>query len=99
VLFKPLQPSEIEQIVSLLVGDLARRVEERGLRLTVDAAATALIAREAFDPVFGARPLRRYLQREVETRIGRALLSHDGSGEQREISVSAENGVLVLHIT
>ncbi|MFJ1543261.1 ATP-dependent chaperone ClpB [Micromonospora chalcea] len=77
VLFKPLTLSEIEKVVDLLVADLRRRLADRQLDLQLTEAARRHIAAEGFDPVYGARPLRRYLQREVETRIGRALLSGD----------------------
>jgi len=56
---------------------VARRLESRRIGLRVTADARELIAREGYDPVYGARPLRRFIQREVETRIGRALLAGD----------------------
>ena len=77
VLFKPLTLPEIENVVDLLVADLRRRLADRRLELELTPAARRHIAAEGFDPVYGARPLRRYLQREVETRIGRALLTGD----------------------
>jgi ATP-dependent Clp protease ATP-binding subunit ClpB len=77
VLFKPLTLSEIEHVVDLLVEDLRRRLADRRLDLQLTEPARRHIAAEGFDPVYGARPLRRYLQREVETRIGRALLTGD----------------------
>jgi ATP-dependent Clp protease ATP-binding subunit ClpB len=77
VLFKPLTLPEIEKAVDLLVADLRRRLADRQLDLQLTEAARRHIAAEGFDPVYGARPLRRYLQREVETRIGRALLGGD----------------------
>ncbi len=77
VLFKPLTLPEIEKIVDLMLDQLRRRLAERQLRLEVSDAARRYIASAGFDPAYGARPLRRYLQREVETRIGRALLGGD----------------------
>jgi ATP-dependent Clp protease ATP-binding subunit ClpB len=77
VLFKPLTLAEIERIVELQIDDVRRRLSDRRLGLELTEAARALIARAGYDPVYGARPLRRYIQREVETRIGRALLSGD----------------------
>jgi ATP-dependent Clp protease ATP-binding subunit ClpB len=77
VLFKPLTLPEIEKVVDLLVAGLRRRLGDRQLDLELTEAARRHIAAEGFDPVYGARPLRRYLQREVETRIGRALLAGD----------------------
>jgi ATP-dependent Clp protease ATP-binding subunit ClpB len=75
VLFKPLTLEEIEQIVELNIASLRVRLADRRLELELTDAARELIAREGYDPVYGARPLRRFIQREVETRIGRALLS------------------------
>jgi ATP-dependent Clp protease ATP-binding subunit ClpB len=74
VLFKPLTLSEIERVVDLLIEDVQRRLQEQRIDLTITEAARAHIAREGFDPVYGARPLRRFIQHEVESRIGRALL-------------------------
>jgi ATP-dependent Clp protease ATP-binding subunit ClpB len=77
VLFKPLTEAEIEQIVDLMLQDLRARLGERQMTLEVSAQATRHIARQGFDPIYGARPLRRFIAREVETRIGRALLAGD----------------------
>jgi ATP-dependent Clp protease ATP-binding subunit ClpB len=77
VLFKPLTLAEIETIVELMVGDLRERLAERQMRLELTEEARRFIAAQGFDPVYGARPLRRFIAREVETRIGRALLSGD----------------------
>jgi ATP-dependent Clp protease ATP-binding subunit ClpB len=77
VLFKPLTEAEIEQIVELMLGDLRSRLAERQMRLEVSPEALRFIAEQGFDPVYGARPLRRYIAREVETKIGRALVAGD----------------------
>jgi ATP-dependent Clp protease ATP-binding subunit ClpB len=77
VLFKPLTLPEIQQIVELLVADLRRRLAGRRIDLTLTPAAVEHVARSGFDPVYGARPLKRFLQRELETRIGRALIAGD----------------------
>jgi ATP-dependent Clp protease ATP-binding subunit ClpB len=78
VLFKPLTLPEIERIVDLLLDDLRARLADRRITVEVTEAARRFIAEAGFDPVFGARPLRRFLQREVETRIARTLLTGDG---------------------
>jgi ATP-dependent Clp protease ATP-binding subunit ClpB len=75
VLFTPLTLQEIERIVDLQIADVRARLGERRIALELTAPARQLIAREGYDPVYGARPLRRFIQREVETRIGRALLA------------------------
>jgi len=77
VLFTPLTLAEIERIVDLQIGDVRRRLADRHLTLELTDEARAFIAREGYDAVYGARPLKRFIQREVETRIGRALLAGD----------------------
>lgn len=95
VLFKPLLLSEITKIVDLLIVDLCNRLSNRQIGLTLTEDAKVFIARKGFDPVFGARPLKRFLQHELETRIGRALISGDIlDGAQIEVDVA--NGDLVI---
>ncbi len=77
VLFKPLRLEEIEQIVDLLMEDLRQRLADRRIELELTEPARKFVAQEGFDPVFGARPLKRFLQHELETRIGRALIAGD----------------------
>ena len=95
VLFKPLMLDEIERIVSLMVDELRQRLADRQLHLTLTEAARRHIAEEGFDPVYGARPLRRMIQHQLETRIGRSLLSgdvHDGA----TITVDLHDGDLAV---
>jgi len=77
VLFKPLSLREIEQIVMLMMGELETRLRGRRITLETTPAAREHIARAGFDPVYGARPLRRFIQRELETHIGRSLIAGD----------------------
>ncbi|MCO6008164.1 ATP-dependent chaperone ClpB [Actinoallomurus purpureus] len=99
VLFRPLTQQEIERIVELMFNDLRARLADRRMTLEVTPEADVFIARQGFDPVYGARPLRRFIAREVETRIGRALLSGeilDGAVirvdlDDGELTVSYEN--------
>ncbi|HEX4805984.1 MAG TPA: ATP-dependent chaperone ClpB [Conexibacter sp.] len=95
VLFKQLTLAEIERIVDLLVDEVRGRLADRRLALEVTEEARALIAREGYDPVYGARPLRRFVQHEVETRIARALLSADIRDGAR-IEIDAEDGRLTV---
>ncbi|MCW2948362.1 MAG: ATP-dependent chaperone ClpB [Actinoallomurus sp.] len=95
VLFRPLTMREIEQIVDLMFNALRDRLAERRMTLEVSPEAREFIARQGFDPVYGARPLRRFIAREVETRIGRALLTgeiEDGA----VIRVELQNGQLAV---
>ena len=75
VLFKPLTLDEIKQIVVLLTEELRKRLAERNIGLELTEEARTFMAQKGFDPVYGARPLRRFLQHELETRIGRALIA------------------------
>ena len=77
VLFKPLTLPEIERIVDLMFNDLRARLAGRQMTLEISEEARRYIAQQGFDPVYGARPLRRFISREVETRIGRALVAGD----------------------
>jgi ATP-dependent Clp protease ATP-binding subunit ClpB len=75
VLFKPLTLDEITRIVDLLLADLNKRLAERRVTVELDAKAREWAAEKGYDPVFGARPLKRFLQRQVETRLAHALVS------------------------
>ena len=75
VLFKPLTPAEIERIVELMLNDLRDRLTDRRISLEVSDTARRFIASQGYDPVYGARPLRRFIAREIETRIARALIA------------------------
>jgi ATP-dependent Clp protease ATP-binding subunit ClpB len=77
VLFKPLTLPEIERIVELQIADVRARLADRRITLELTEPARELIAEQGYDPVYGARPLRRYIQREVETRIARSLIAGD----------------------
>jgi len=77
VLFKPLTEPEIERIVDLMLEDLRTRLGERQMSLEISEGARRFIAEQGFDPVYGARPLRRFINRQVETPIARLLLSGD----------------------
>ncbi|MCI5064482.1 ATP-dependent chaperone ClpB [bacterium] len=87
VLFSPLRLEEIEQIVQLLIVDIGKRLAERGITISVSDAVIEYMAKEGFDPVFGARPLKRYLQRKLETEIARALI-RDEVPDQSHLTVS-----------
>jgi ATP-dependent Clp protease ATP-binding subunit ClpB len=99
VLFKALTFEEITRIVDLLTDELRKRLADRDIKLELSEAAREFVARKGFDPVYGARPLRRFLQHELETRIGRALVAgnvHDGAKirievEGSELSVAIDN--------
>ncbi len=74
ILFKPLTLEEITLIVDLLLADLNQRLAERRIVIELDASARDWVAERGYDPVYGARPLKRFLQKQVETRLARALI-------------------------
>ena len=91
VLFKPLKRDEIRAIVRLLLKDLEERVHGRGLSLEVTDAAVDLLVERGYDPVFGARPLKREIQKDLETDIARTIVA----GEFRDgdtLKVDAAEG-------
>ncbi|MFI3272230.1 MAG: ATP-dependent chaperone ClpB [Pseudomonadota bacterium] len=91
VLFKPLMPSQIAKIVGLLLARLRTRLDTRKVSLVVDDEALNFIATEAYDPVYGARPLRRYLQSRMETPIARMLIAgHVRDGQTVHVGVNAD---------
>ncbi len=75
VLFKPLTLGEIEKIVDLQVASLRKRLTEREIGLEITEAARRHLASAGYDPVYGARPLKRYIQHAVETKVGRSLIA------------------------
>jgi ATP-dependent Clp protease ATP-binding subunit ClpB len=97
VLFKPLTLDEIEQIVDLQTEDLRKRLADRALTLELTEPARRFIARQGFDPVYGARPLKRYLQHQLESKIGRAIIAGevlDGS----TLTIDLADGELAVEI-
>ncbi len=94
ILFRPLTRENLTGIIDIMVEGLRARLEEQKLHLTLTDAAKALIIDRGYDPLYGARPLRRYLQASVETLIARTILRGDlRSGDT--ITVDVENGELV----
>ena len=95
VVFKPLSQADVERIVDLLVGDLEGRLAARQIGLELTPAARTFIAESAYDPVYGARPLKRFIQRELETQIGRLLIA-GGLREGGRLTVAMQDGHLAV---
>ena len=77
VFYKPLTKDEITRIVDLMIADLQKRLEEKQLTVELTQAAKDYVVDSGYDPVYGARPLRRFLQSKVETAIAKAIISRD----------------------
>ncbi len=92
VYYKPLTKDDIGRIIQLLIASLRNRLKEKSLDLEITPAAVEKIIEEGYDPLYGARPLKRYLQAKVETVIARAMLSGDfGMGDTIVVD-TGENG-------
>jgi ATP-dependent Clp protease ATP-binding subunit ClpB len=95
VLFKPLTLEEITEIVDLLLEEVRGRLASRNISLELSPEAKDFIAENGYDPVFGARPLRRFIQRELETRIGRALIA-DEIRDGATLQIAVKNKQIVV---
>jgi ATP-dependent Clp protease ATP-binding subunit ClpB len=94
--FRALTEADLDHIVGIQIGQLRDRLAARRIMLDVTPAATALIAREGYDPTFGARPLKRVIQREIGDRLATALL--DGTiNEGDHVTVDVDGDELVIH--
>jgi len=97
IVFQPLTPAEIEQIVDLMLARVQAQLAERSIKLQPSDAAKALLAKEGFDPEYGARPLRRTIQRLVENPIARGILQDEfRDGDTVELAV--EEGKVVPRV-
>ncbi|MFK5927050.1 MAG: ATP-dependent chaperone ClpB [Desulfuromusa sp.] len=97
IIFKPLSKGEIKQIVLLMVEELRQRMAERNLGLELTDAACDFIAETAYDPVYGARPLKRFIQHQLETKVARTLISGEVLEETRVV-VDLVAGELVVAV-
>ncbi|MDX2111861.1 MAG: ATP-dependent chaperone ClpB [Verrucomicrobiota bacterium] len=97
VLFKPLGLEEIEKIVVILIADLNKRLADRRITLQLDAPALTWVAERGYDPVYGARPLKRFLQKQVENRLARAIIGNKVT-EGDTLTFTREGDELALHV-
>ncbi|KNY27284.1 ATP-dependent chaperone ClpB [Pseudobacteroides cellulosolvens] len=97
VLFKPLRREEIVKIIDLALADIRRRLDDRRIGLEVSMEAKEFMAQNAYTPVFGARPVKRYMQKFIETEIGKKIISGEVS-EGKNIYIDVSDGVLVIRI-
>ena len=95
ILFKPLTLEEITTIVDLLLADLNKRLVDRRVTVVLDKKAKEWAAEKGYDPVFGARPLKRFLQRNIETQLARALIAGTVA-EGSEVKFSVKDDKLTM---
>jgi ATP-dependent Clp protease ATP-binding subunit ClpB len=95
ILFKPLTLEEIGRIVDLIVADLNRRFSDRRVTVELEQPAKDWVAEKGYDPVYGARPLRRFIQRVIETRLAKGLiLGEIAEGSTAHFALDGESLVL-----
>jgi ATP-dependent Clp protease ATP-binding subunit ClpB len=94
IMFKSLDEDNIGHIVDLMMKDLNQRLADKEITISLTPEAKALITRNGYDPVYGARPLKRYLQKNVETLVARLILSSAVSTEENVV-IDVENDTLV----
>lgn len=97
ILFKPLRLEEVEQIVKLVIGGVEKRLAERNIALEVTPGALSVIAKNSYDPVYGARPIKRYVQRHLETAIAKELIGGE-VGEGGKVLVENQGNEIVVHV-
>jgi ATP-dependent Clp protease ATP-binding subunit ClpB len=95
VMFKPLTLNEITGVVELLVNDLQERLNQEGIGLEIGKDAEEFIAQEGYDPVYGARPLKRFIQQHLETPLSRMIIAGD-LNEGSIARVTIQNGSLAI---
>ncbi len=94
ILFKPLTRDNLSGIIDLIIGDINKRLEDKRINVELTDGAKEFITGEAYDPVYGARPLKRYVQKHVETMAAKLILS-DGVAEGDTIRIDERGGELV----
>ena len=97
VYYKPLTRADISKIIDLLIASLAKRLQEKQLSLRITPEAKALIIENGYDPVYGARPLKRYLQSKVETLVARTMIAEELS-QGDKIEVGASDGEFKVNV-
>ena len=96
VMFKPLTKSNMSGIIDLLLADINKRIENKEISLTVTDAARDYITEQAYDPTYGARPLKRYLQKNVETLLAKKILADEVNvGETLVLDVKEDELIIV----
>ena len=96
VFFKPLTQEEVKEIVKILLSHLSERLADRQIELNFTDEALSFIAESGYDPVYGARPLKRYITHNVETKLARALIA-GGIREKAKINVDVKANELIFN--
>jgi ATPases with chaperone activity, ATP-binding subunit len=97
IMFKPLMESEIENIIDIFIEEIKNRLKERNISLEITQEAKRLMVREGYDPIYGARPLKRYISKVFETSIAKMIIkgeAYDGV----TITAIEDDGTLKLQV-
>lgn len=95
VMFKPLSKEEIGKIIDLELEKIRRRLEDRKINLEIDGTAKEYIINNSYSPIYGARPIKRFIQKNIETNLGRKLISGEILDKQTIIIKADQNGLLI----
>lgn len=97
IVFNALNEEMLAKIAHKFMNELSERLAHRDMHLQVSDAVYQLIATQGVDPVYGARPMKRYIQRNIETLIAKKIIE-DGAGKEDTIAVDVVNGEYEVHI-
>ncbi len=95
VFYKPLSKKEIYPIIDLMLDKLRRRLADKQLKLVITDSARERIADEGYDPIYGARPLKRYIQAHIETLIAKTIIADDPAPDTTLTADTDENGFVI----
>ncbi|PKK40701.1 ClpB protein [Clostridiaceae bacterium JG1575] len=95
VMYKPLTREEIKKILDLMLQGIGRRLADKNITLVLDDAAKDFVVQEGYNPIYGARPLRRYLQSSVETLLARGIIQGD-IDQGQTVTFTVQNGALAI---
>ena len=95
IMFKPLSRADIGAIIDLLIADVNKRIQEKEIFLSLTDSAKKYITEQAYEPAYGARPLKRYLQKHVETLLAKKLLADEVHMGQQLVMDVGENGLQI----
>ena len=95
IMFKPLSRNDIRAIIDLLIKDVNKRIQDKEITLSLSDKAKEYITDQAYEPAYGARPLKRYLQKNVETLLAKKILADEVQMGQQLVMDVGENGLQI----
>lgn len=95
VMFKPLSKEEISEIIDLELDKLSKKLQDRKINISIDEKGKNYVIENAYSPIYGARPIRRFLQKNIETNLGRKLISGEISEKDDVLITADDNGIVI----